>query len=123
MNHEYLKRLDMKYFLYHEIYNTKIECPSMACQCTCIKIIFDVHVKTKVNISWTTPLYSNLRLYIKIHIFPGLRHQKYNFLLFFSKPDACHLCLQPLCISGDCKSRIVFLDHVTKLILSNTNKV
>ena len=35
LNHENLKSLDMKYFLYHESYNTKIEGPYMACQCTC----------------------------------------------------------------------------------------
>ena len=43
MNHEDLKILDMKYFLYHECYNTKIEGPYMAFQCTCIKKIIDVH--------------------------------------------------------------------------------
>ena len=110
LNHEYLKSLDMKYFLYHESYNTKIEGLSMACQCTCIKNIFDVHVQTKVHLSWATPLYSNSRLYIKIHIFPGLTHQKSNFLLFFLDPDAFQLCLRPLCIYGDCKSMTIFLD-------------
>ena len=43
LNHEDLKSLDMKFFLCHESYNTKIEGPYMACQCTCIKNIFDVH--------------------------------------------------------------------------------
>ena len=86
LNHEDLKSLDMKYFLHHESYNTKIEGPYMARQCTCIKIIFHVHVQTKVNLSRTAPLYSNSGLYIKIHICPGLTHQKSNFLLFFPDP-------------------------------------
>ena len=92
LNHEDLKSLDMKYFLYHESYNTKIEGLYMACQCTCIKNIFDVHVQTKVHMSWTAPLYSNSCLYIKIHIFPGLTHQNSNFLLFFPDSDACFHC-------------------------------
>ena len=50
VNNEYLKSLDMKYVLYHEIYNTKIEGPYMASQCTCIKNIIDVHVN-KVHLS------------------------------------------------------------------------
>ena len=54
----------------------------MAYQCTCIKNIFDLHVQTKVHISWTTPLYSNSGLYIKVHICRGLTHKKSNFLLF-----------------------------------------
>ena len=45
LNHEDLKSLDMKYFLYHESYNTKIEGPYMSCQCTCIKNIIDVTAK------------------------------------------------------------------------------
>ena len=92
LNHEDLKSLDMKYFLYHESYNTKIEGLSMACQCTCIKNIFDVHVQTKVHLSSTTPLYSNSGLYIKLHICPGLTHQKSNFLLYFPNLNACCLC-------------------------------
>ena len=91
LNHEDLKSLDMKYFLHHESYNTKIELPSMACQCTCIKKIFDVHVQKKVHLSWTTPIYSKSMLYIKIHIFLGLTHQKYKFLMFFPNPYACFL--------------------------------
>ena len=94
----------------------------MAYQCTCIKNIFDVHVQTKVHLSWTGPLYSNSGLYIKIHI-PGLTHQNSNFLLFFPDPDALWLCLRPLCISGDFKSMTIFLDYVTELVLSNNNKV
>ena len=113
----------MKYFLYHESYNTKIEGPSMDCQYTCIKNIFDVHVKTKVHLSWTAPLYSNSGLYIKIHICLGLTHQNSNFILFFSDPDALWLCLRPLCISGDCKSMTIFLDQVIELVLSINNKV
>ena len=95
----------------------------MACQCTCIKNIFDVHVQTKVHLSWTVPLYSNSGLYIKIHICPGLTHKKSNFLLFFLDPDAFRLCPRPLCISGDCKSMTIFLDQVTELVLSINNKV
>ena len=123
LNNEDLKSLDMKYFVYHESYNTKIEGASMACLCTCIKNIFDVHVQTKVHMSWTMPLYSNSGLYIKIHIFPGLTHQKYKFLFFFPDLDACFLYLRPLCISGDSKSMTIFLDQVTELVLSNNNKV
>ena len=81
----------MKYFLYHESYNRKIEGPYMVRQCTCIKNIFDVQVQTKVHLSWTAPLYSNSGLYIKIHICPRLTHQNYNFLLFFLDPNACFL--------------------------------
>ena len=95
----------------------------MACQCTCIKNIFDVHVQIKVQLSWTAPLYSKSELYIKIHICPGLTHQNSNFLLFFLDPDAIWLYLRPLCISGDCKSMTIFLDQVTELVLSINNKV
>ena len=84
----------MKYFLYHESYNTKIEGPYMSCQYTCMKNIFDVRVQTKVHLSWTVPLYSNSRLYLKIHICPGLTHQNSNFLLFFPDSDAYCLCPQ-----------------------------
>ena len=56
LNHEYLKILDMKYFLYHEIYNTKVEGPYMACQCTCIKNIFDVHANTITSILDCAPI-------------------------------------------------------------------
>ena len=90
----------------------------MACQCTCIKNIFDLHVQTKVHLSWTAPLYSNFGLYIKIHICPGLTHQNSNFLLFFPDPDALWLHLRPLCISSNCKSMTIFLDQVSELVLS-----
>ena len=123
LNHEYLRSLDMKYFLYHESYNTKIEGLSMSYECTCIKNLFDVHVQTKVHLSWTAPLYSNSGLHIKIHICLGLTHQKSNFLLFFPDPDAFWLCLRPLCITSNCKSMTIFLDQVTELVLSINNKV
>ena len=123
LNHEYLKSLDMKYFVYHESYNTKIEGSSMACQCTCIKNIFFVHVQTKVHMSSTAPLYSSSKLYIKIHICPGITQKKYNFLLFSLDPDSSRLCLRPLCISGDYKSMKISIDQVTELALSNNNKV
>ena len=123
LNHGYLKSLVMKYFLYHESYNTKIEGLSMACQCTCIKNISDVHGKTKVHLSWTAPIYSKSGLYIKIHSFHGITHQKSNFLLFFPDPNACFFFRRPLCISGDFKSMTIFLDQVTELVLSSNNKV
>ena len=90
----------------------------MAYQCTCIKNIFDVHVQTKVHLSWTVPLYSNSGLYIKIHLCRGLTHQNSNFLLFFPDPDALWLRLRPLCIFGDYKSITIFIDQVTELVLS-----
>ena len=48
----------MKYFLYHESYNTKIEGPYMACQCACIKNIIDVHAnKSAYFLDHTPKLY------------------------------------------------------------------
>ena len=56
MNHEDLKSLDMKYFLYHESYNTKIEGPYMAYQCTCIKNIIDVHENISISFQDHAPI-------------------------------------------------------------------
>ena len=55
-SHEDLKRLDMKYFLYHESYNTKVEGPYMSCQCTCIKNIFDVHANKSTFVLYHAPI-------------------------------------------------------------------
>ena len=55
LNHEDLKILDMKYFLYHESYSTKIEGPYMACQCTYIKNIIDVHANKSTYVLDCTP--------------------------------------------------------------------
>ena len=46
----------MKYFLYHEIYNTKIVGPYMACQRTCIENIFDVHENKSTSVLDRAPI-------------------------------------------------------------------
>ena len=56
LNHEDLKSLDMKYFLYHESYITKIVSPYMSCQCTCIKNIFDVHANKSTYVLDRAPI-------------------------------------------------------------------
>ena len=46
----------MKYFLYHESYDTKTLGPYMAYQCTCIKKIFDVHADKSTSVLDRAPI-------------------------------------------------------------------